>query len=540
MGRLGGEHLLLGALKAEEIAPIVFIDIAIVIVVARLVGALFKRIRQPAVVGEILAGIVLGPSVLGAFPGDLPGRVFPLEVRPFLNVLAQLGLIIFMFIVGLELDVSLIRGKERVAAVISLVSIALPFSLGILLAAALHPSHQGPANADRFLPFALFIGASMSITAFPVLARILTERRMYRTEIGALALACAAIDDILAWSLLAVVLAVVESTGMVDLPRILVASVLFVAFMFLVVKPRLENLARRHRTAGRLTPDALAVVLIGFLVSAYITSVIGIHSIFGAFVFGVVMPRKETEELFHEILERLEQVTVLLLLPVFFIVTGLGVDVGGLGREALTQLPLILLVAMAGKLIGATVAARAQGLPARQAGAIGILMNTRGLTELVILNVGREFEILDDRLFTMLVVMALVTTIMTEPALRLVYPDRLLQRDIAEAEKAAMGLVEAYRVVVAIGDPDRAEQLVEAAVDLLGDEDPSELVLTRFRPATGALEVGTGVSGQLAEDAATVDRMNALVGRAEARGAQCVVRSQFSDDIARDLIAQVV
>ncbi len=491
------------------------------------------------VVGEILAGIVLGPSVLGAFPGDLPARIFPMDVRPVLNVLAQLGLIIFMFIVGLELDVSLIRGKERIAAVISLASIALPFSLGILLAATLHQTHQGPANADRFLPFALFIGASMSITAFPVLARILTERRMYRTEIGALTLACAAVDDILAWSLLAVVLAIVKSTGILDLPRILVESLLFVAFMFLVVKPRLELLARRYRELGRLTPDILAVILIGILVSAYVTSEIGIHSIFGAFVFGVIMPRKETAAFFHEILERLEQVSVLLLLPVFFIITGLGVDVRGLGRDALTQLPLILLVAVAGKLIGASVAARAQGLSARKSGAIGILMNTRGLTELVILNVGKEFEILDDRLFTMLVVMAVVTTIMTEPALRLVYPDRILDRDIAEAERAAMGLVDAYRVVVAVGDPNRSETLVDAAVDILGDEDPSELLLTRFSRAPGALEVGAGISAQLADVAAVLDQMKALAGRAEARGAKCVIRAQFSDDIAHDLMAQV-
>lgn len=532
--------MLLAAGKPDEIAAIVFADIAIVIVVARLVGMLFKRIRQPVVVGEILAGIVLGPTVLGAFPGDLPTRLFPLEVRPFLNVLAQLGLIIFMFIVGLELDVGLIRGKERIAAVISVSSIALPFGLGIALAAALHSSHRGAEHADRFLPFALFIGASMSITAFPVLARILTERRMYRTEIGALTLACAAVDDILAWSLLAVVLAIVKSTGILDLPRILVESLLFVAFMFLVVKPRLELLAKRYRDVGRLTPNILAVVLVGFLLAAYLTSKIGIHSIFGAFVFGVIMPRKDTADFFHEILERLEQVSVLLLLPVFFIVTGLGVDVRGLGRDALTQLPLILLVAVAGKLIGASVAARAQGLPARKAGAVGVLMNTRGLTELVILNVGKEFGILDGRLFTMLVVMAVVTTIMTEPALRLVYPERFLERDIAEAEKAAMGLVDAYRVVVAVGDPARAQDLVDAAVDLVGDEAPSEVVLTRFRPATMALELGSGLSTELAELAGTLEDMKALSKRVEDRGVKCVVRTQFTDDVARDLVAQAV
>jgi hypothetical protein len=309
--------------------------------------------------------------------------------------------------------------------------------------------------------------------------------------------------------------------------------------MFVVVKPQLDRLADRYRKLGRLTPDILAVVLIGILVSAYLTSKIGIHSIFGAFLFGVIMPRRETADFFHQILERLEQVSVLLLLPVFFIVTGLGVDVRGLGGDALTQLPLILLVAVAGKMIGATVAARAQGLAPRKAGAVGVLMNTRGLTELVILNVGREFEILDQRLFTMLVVMAVVTTIMTEPALRLVYPDRLLLRDIAEAERAAMGLVEAYRVVVAVGDPLRSEHLVDAAVDIIGHEEPSEILLTRFSPATAGLELGTGFSGQLAEVAGVLEQMKALARRAEDRGATCVIRTQFSDDIAGDLIAQV-
>jgi Kef-type K+ transport system membrane component KefB len=527
-----------GALSSEEIVATVFVDIAIVIVVARLVGALFKKIRQPAVVGEILAGIALGPTLLGAFPGDLPARIFPLEVRPALNVLAQLGLIIFMFIVGLELDVRLIRGKERIAAVVSVSSIALPFVLGVLLAAGLHSSHRDAPNAGDFLPFALFIGASMSITAFPVLARILTERRMYRTEIGALTLACAAVDDILAWSLLAVVLAIVASTGITDLPRILIQSALFVTFMFVVVRPRLEVLAERFRRAGRLTPNLLAVVLVGFLTSAWITSEIGIHSIFGAFLFGVIMPREDTAELFHQILERLEQVSVLLLLPVFFIVTGLSVDVRGLGSDAFTQLPLILLVACAGKFLGASAAARAQGLPIRKATAIGVLMNTRGLTELVILNVGLEFGVLDERLFTMLVVMAVFTTVITEPALRLVYPDKVLARDIAEAEKAALGVVDAYRVVVAVDDPGRADHLARLATDLVAGEDPAEVVLSRMRPSRSGVEVGAGLVSELAEVASSLDALKSLSRRVEERGVPCVVRAQFSDDPARDLAAQ--
>jgi Kef-type K+ transport system membrane component KefB len=526
--------------SADDIAAIVFIDIAIIVAVARLAGSLFKKIRQPAVVGEILAGIALGPSLLGLFPGQLPARIFPTDIRPFLSILAQVGLIIFMFIVGLEVDVALIRGKERLAGVISLSSIALPFGLGILLAAVIHSSHTNAqaSQAHRFLPFAMFIGASMSITAFPVLARILTERRMYRTEIGALALACAAVDDVVAWSLLALVLAIIKSSGGLALPKILLETLAYVAVMFLVVKPALERVARRYRRVGYLTPNIFAIVIIGFLLSSFATERIGIHQIFGAFLFGVVMPRKDTAQFFHDIVERLEQVSVLLLLPLFFIVTGFSVDLRHLGTDALTQLPLILVVAIAGKLIGATVAARVQGLPTQKAAALGVLMNTRGLTELIILNVGLSFKVLDTRLFSMLVVMAIVTTIMTEPLLRLVYPDKALNHDIAEAERASLGVVDAYRILAMVGGDGDDDELVDTATDVIGDQSPRELVLTNFSQVRPGLEVGTGLAGELGQMAAVMERLNVLARRAQQRDVQSALRSQFSGDIGADLVAQ--
>jgi len=524
--------------SADDLTAMVFVDIAVIVGVARIVGALFRKIRQPAVVGEIVAGIALGPSLLGLLPGHLPNRIFPTDVRPYLGVLAQLGLIIFMFIVGLEVDIALIRGKERIAGVISLSSIALPFGLGIILAYALHGSHSNAdaPEAHRFLPFALFIGASMSITAFPVLARILTERRMYRTEIGALALACAAIDDVVAWSLLALVLAILKSSGVLSLPLIILESLAFVAVMFLAVKPALAWLARRYHAAGSLMPGIFSAIVIGFLLSAYTTERIGIHQIFGAFVFGVVMPRHDTAQFFHDIVERLEQVSVLLLLPLFFIVTGFSVDLRHLGADAVTQLPLILLVAIAGKLIGATVAARAQGLPAHKARALGVLMNTRGLTELVILNVGREFGVLDTRLFTMLVVMALLTTVMTEPLLRWAYPDRMLRHDIADAERAALGVVDAYRVLALIGGGGDDELLVDLAADVIGSEEPSELMLSTFSEARPAHEMGTGLAQELGHTASVREQLTSLAARA--RNVRSVVSSQFSDDVGRDFVAQ--
>jgi Kef-type K+ transport system membrane component KefB len=531
----------------DEIAALVFLDIAVIVVVARLMGQLFRRLRQPAVVGEIIAGIALGPSLLGTLPGNLPVHLFPLDVRPFLRVVAQLGLIIFMFIVGLELDVALIRGKERVAATISLASVVLPFGLGVALAVMLHRNHGVVAGKPvEFLPFALFIGASMSVTAFPVLARILTERGMYRTEIGAITLACAAVDDILAWSMLAVVLAVVAATGALGLPLILLESVGFVAVMFVVVRPQLRRLVTAYETAGRLTPNILAVVLVGFLLCSYITDRIGIHSIFGAFVFGVVMPRENSRALFLEILEKLEQVSVLLLLPVFFIATGLNVDVRGLGASGVGELAAVLVVACAGKFVGAAGAARLLGIRPRKAAAIGVLMNTRGLTELVILNIGLAVGVLDKQLFTILVIMAVFTTVITEPLLRLVYPDKLLARDIADAERAALGVIDAYRVLALVPEASdgerspRAESLVDTGVALLGAEHPSELVLSRFDRPVKKVEVGSGLSSELMAIAASFGASQDLVQRAAARGAKAVARSQFSDDPARDLMAQAI
>lgn len=529
--------MVIAASDAERTAAFVFLDIALIVVVARLMGALFRRIRQPAVVGEIIAGILLGPTLLGAFPGQLDEKLFPLDARPYLKVVAELGLVIFMFIVGLELDLALIRGKERVAAVISATSVVLPFALGFALAVVLFTQHGTVRGEEvRFFPFALFIGASMAVTAFPVLARILTERGMYRTEVGALTLACAAVDDILAWSLLALVVAVVEATSIATLPIILGWSLLFVGFMFLVVKPQLAKMVPRFREAGRLTPGILSVALVGILVSSFITAEIGIHAIFGAFLFGVVMPRDA--ELTHAILERLESVSVLLLLPVFFIVTGLNVNIRGIGLVGLGELALILLVACTGKFVGAAAAARAQGIPGRKASAIGILMNTRGLTELVILNIGLAAGVLTNELFTLLVCMAIVTTVMTEPLLRLAYPDRLLRRDVEEAERAALGAADRARVLVPVADADAAHEAVDVAAALARADD-GEVVVTRFVPMDARLEVGSGLGGDLVAMTASMEALHRLTERVEAEGGAAVARSQFSADPDAEVVAQV-
>lgn len=514
----------------EEIAARVFLCIAIVIVVARVAGMLARKVRQPAVVGEIIAGILLGPSFLGLFGDDLPERLFPLEVRPFLGIIAQLGLIIFMFIVGLELDMNLIRGKGRLAAVTSLSSVVLPFSLGIAASGVLHEAY-GVVNGEEvdWLHFALFLGASMSVTAFPVLARILTERRMHRTRIGVLTLACAAVDDILAWSLLAAVLAVVGA-GHLDPQWVVLFTLLYGAGMIVLVRPLLGRLVARYQAQGRLTPDVLAALLAGTLVSSFLTSEIGIHAIFGAFFFGAIIPREGAHQLFHEILERLEQMTVILLLPVFFVVTGLNVDVWGLGADGIGYLALALLVACTGKFVGASLAARSQGVPARQAMALGVLMNTRGLTELVILSIGREVGILNTEMFTILVVMAVVTTVITEPLLRLLYPDDLVDREIAEAEQLGSEEAAAFRVLVGTPVDEGGPVLAALAAELATGEDPREVALVQFTdPEAEELEVGGGIEALTAG----LEALHHLEEAVSGTGTPVFSRSRTSDDPGR-------
>ena len=525
----------------------VLIAIVFVVVLARLLGWLFRRVGQPPVIGEILAGILLGTSLLGQFHDGsrtLTTLLFPADVTQILKAFANLGLVIFMFIVGLELDLKLIRGNERKAGVISLSSIVLPFAGGALLALALYHDHsQGglaPGGHVKKLAFALFIGASMCVTAFPVLARILNERGMSRTPLGVIALACAAIDDIAAWSLLALVSAI---AGYTDQPlwEVLAWSALYIAVMFGVVRPLFARyLVPIYRKAGRLTPDVLAFLLVGLILSAWVTDHIGIHFIFGAFVFGLVVPREGTEQLFADILERLEQVSVLLLLPIFFIISGLSVDLTKLTGKVLGEMFAVLAVAIGGKFIGAYFAGRAQGIPTRRSAALGLLMNTRGLTELVLLQVGLKLKVLDVQLFTMLVVMAIVTTVMTAPLLKLVYPDRIIAKEVEEAERAALGIPNAYRVVVVLGDVSADAPLVSLAGDLAASERPAQVVLSLLRPQNNApLELGSGLSAELADMAGVMGELEVLAEQIRAQGTDCVVLSRFSADLTADAISQV-
>ncbi len=402
-------------------------QIAAVILVSRLIGVFMRWLGQPMVIAEMIAGIALGPSLFGLlWPGAF-NALFPAATLGTLKTLSQLGLVLFMFLVGLELDPKLLRGRQRASIMISHTSIVVPFLLGAGAAYWLYAGYAPKGVA--FLPFALFLGTAMSVTAFPVLARILNERNLLQSRVGAIAIACAAVDDVTAWCLLAVVVALTRATGLAAAMWTIGLSLSFILLMVFVVRPVLVRVERKViEKRGSLTPGIVAAVLFMLLISAVITERIGIHALFGAFLFGAVLPK---EGGFAKALAaKLESVAVLLLLPLFFAFSGLRTRIGLVsGAEQWLVVVVIIALATLGKFGGSTLAARVTGMRWREASAIGVLMNTRGLMELIVLNVGMDLGVISPALFAMLVLMALVTTFATTPILHWVYPDRELLRE---------------------------------------------------------------------------------------------------------------
>ncbi|MDP3266614.1 MAG: cation:proton antiporter [Sulfuricurvum sp.] len=397
--------------------PLLLIQFIVIMIVTRLFGYLVSFVAQPTVVGEIIAGIILGPSLFGALFPDMFITLFPKESLGNLHLISQLGLIFFMFVVGMELDFDKIKKQSSASVFISHVSIIFPFFLGVALAYWLYPIFA-PKNIT-FIPFALFIGIAMSITAFPVLARIIKEKNLSDTTYGSMAITCAAADDITAWYILALIIAFSVSGSLSSSFFLLLLIALYVVVMFYVIRPILMKIG--HSQNEQLSMNVMSLIIVLLLLSSLATEAIGVHALFGAFMAGAMMPSSATSRLKELIAPRLEYVSLLVLLPLFFALTGLRSEIGLLNStDAWIICGGIIVIAVFGKLIGSALASKYMGFSWRDSFALGILMNTRGLMELVVLNIGYEMGILSTELFTMFVVMALVTTVMTGPILNLI------------------------------------------------------------------------------------------------------------------------
>ncbi len=396
---------------------ILLLQILTIILVARVFGVFFKKIGQPTVIGEIIAGIFLGPSFLATYLPAYSDFLFPAKSLPNLQFLSQIGLILFMFVIGMELDLKVLRSKAKDAIVISHASIIFPFTLGTGLAYFIYKNYA-PPNVG-FIAFALFMGVAMSITAFPVLARIVQERGLSKTKLGTIVITCAAADDITAWCILAVVIAIVKAGSVLSAFYTIFLALAYMIVMIRLVQPFLRKLGEKHSGSETFSKSMVAVFFVTMLLSSFATEVIGIHALFGAFMAGVIMPANT--QFRNVIIGKVEDVALVLLLPLFFVFTGLRTEIGLLNTPGLWLVcAAIIIVAVIGKFLGSALAARYVGQSWPDSLSIGALMNTRGLMELVVLNIGYDLGVLSPEIFAMMVIMALVTTLMTGPALNLV------------------------------------------------------------------------------------------------------------------------
>lgn len=438
------------ALNLKHSLSILILQILVIIIFSRALGWLVSLIGQPTVIGEIIAGIMLGPSLLGMFFPGVSSYLFPPDSLSNLEFLSQIGLILFMFIIGMELDMGVIRQRAKAALFISNASIIVPYLLGVGLAYFLYMKFAPPQA--NFISFALFMGIAMSITAFPVLARIVQERGLSKSPLGTIVITSAAINDITAWGILAVVVAIANATAIASALVTIILSLAYVALMLLIIRPLLDKIASKYTVQETVSKTVVAAVFGVMLLSAFITESIGIHALFGAFMAGVIMPQNVK---FKSIMsEKMEDVSLVLLLPLFFVYTGLRTQIGLLNDNSLLSVTLlVIIVAVTGKFFGSTIAARITGQTWKNSLSIGALMNTRGLIELVALNIGYDIGILSPEIFTMLVLMALVTTFMTGPAMSFI--------NYLYKSKESLATVSGFfKVLISFGPPESGARLL--------------------------------------------------------------------------------
>lgn len=496
---------------------ILLIQIIAVLLMVRLFGFLFKHIGQPGVIGEIVAGIVLGPSVLGYFFPDVFQALFPPESLTNLELLSQVGLVLFMFVIGMELDFSVLKNKINETLVISHAGILVPFFLGIVASYWIYEEYAAAQTA--FLPFALFIGISMSITAFPVLARIIQERNMTKTSLRTLAIASAANDDVTAWCLLAVVIAIAKAGTFASALYAIGLTALYIIIMFMVVRPFLKKVGEVYANQEVINKTFVALILLILIISSTLTEIIGIHALFGAFMAGVVMPPSIG---FRKVMmEKVEDIALVFFLPLFFAFTGLRTEIGLINSPALWGVCLLLItVAVAGKLGGCAVAARLVGESWKDSFTIGTLMNTRGLMELVALNIGYEMGVLPPSIFVILVIMALVTTFMTTPLLHLV------ERIFARREER---LSAKLKLVFCFGRPESGRSLLSIFFLLFGKKmKAAQVVAAHFT-------VGTDLNPLNAEQYAR-DSFSLVDEKASELGLSVENRYRVTDKLVQDMI----
>lgn len=463
-----------------EPSAMLLLQIISILVVSRFFGYLFAKIGQPTVIGEILAGIVLGPSLLGYYYPEAFNFLFAADSLGNIYTLSQIGLVLFMFTIGMDLNMGALKQKMGVIYVISHASIVIPYFLGMVLAYFIY--QEFAASHTTFFSFALFMGISMSITAFPVLARIVQEKGLSRTHVGTLAIASAAINDVTAWCVLAAVIAIASTGSFVSSLYTIAFSVLYVLVMFFVIRPFLKRVGEIYSNSEVLNKSIVAFILLLLILSAFATQIIGIHALFGAFLAGVIMPPLPN---FRKlIIDKIEDVSVTLLLPLFFVFTGLRTQIGLLNTPYLwTICGIIILVAVAGKFIGGAFSARILGESWKDSLSIGVLMNTRGLMELIVLNIGYEMGILPPPIFVMLVLMALVTTFMTTPLLSLInriFPEKDVEKEYITQQREGI-----FKALIAVGNPENGKYLLNVAKTVLdGTKNSLSVTILHITPGT--------------------------------------------------------